>query len=143
MVIRLMSYKITAVGRSDIGLVRQNNEDVWGELPELKFYVLADGMGGHKAGEVAARLAVNSLCQVIKKKMSIPKEGILFEKMEELVRRAIIHVNAHIYKISQSDIELNGMGTTLCCILFFDKNWFSDMWGIAGSTVSGIRSWSR
>jgi protein phosphatase len=121
MVVRLMPYKIEAFGRSDIGLVRQNNEDVWGQIPELNFFALADGMGGHKAGEVAARLAVNSLCQVVKKKMSLRKEGESFEKMEQMLRRAILHVNAHIYKTGQADRELSGMGTTLCCLLFLDK----------------------
>lgn len=48
-------YKVIATGLSDIGLVRQNNEDVWTAIPDLGLYLLADGMGGHQAGEVAAR----------------------------------------------------------------------------------------
>lgn len=121
MVIRLMPYKISAFGRSDIGLVRQNNEDVWGQVPELHFYALADGMGGHQAGEIAARLAVSSLSQAIKKRLSTSKEKPSFDKVIELLRRAIIQINAHIHKISVSDKELAGMGTTLCCGLFFEK----------------------
>ena len=59
--------KIESTGLSDVGLVRENNEDVWAELPDLNFFVLADGMGGHQAGEVAAREAVSALCRMIKK----------------------------------------------------------------------------
>ena len=49
---------IKSFGLSDIGLSRANNEDVWVALPEIGFFALADGMGGHKAGEVAAHEAL-------------------------------------------------------------------------------------
>lgn len=118
MVARLMPYTITAFGLSDIGLVRQNNEDVWGQLPQLNFYVLADGMGGHQAGEVAAREAVNSLNRVVKRKIKAAQQPLSIVDLEEMLRQAIRYVNGVIYKLGKKEIELRGMGTTLCCLLF-------------------------
>jgi protein phosphatase len=56
---------IKSYGISDIGKRRQNNEDVFAILDEYGFYALADGMGGHLAGEVAAQMAIDNLCQYI------------------------------------------------------------------------------
>lgn len=112
-----MPYKITSAGLSDIGLVRQNNEDVWAEMPEIGLYVLADGMGGHQAGEIAARETVNALCRVIKKKITSIKGGAIAD-VRELLRNAIVHVNGLIFKMGRSKLELRGMGTTVCCLLF-------------------------
>ena len=50
----LMLPLIESFGISDIGTTRSNNEDIWTELPDDHFYILADGMGGHLGGEVAA-----------------------------------------------------------------------------------------
>lgn len=118
MVARLMPYTISAFGLSDIGLVRQNNEDVWGQLSELNFFVLADGMGGHQAGEVAAHEAVNSLIRVVKRRVKAAKGNLSLVEFEELLRQAIRYVNGAIYKMSKTKSELRGMGTTLCCLLF-------------------------
>lgn len=117
MVAHLMLYKISAIGGSDIGRVRQNNEDIWAQLPEIGFFILADGMGGHQAGEVAAREAVSSLCRVIKKKLSA-EEALSLSDTKELMRRAIRNVNSTIHKMSKMSADLRGMGTTLCCLLF-------------------------
>lgn len=81
-------------------------------------FVLADGMGGHKAGEIAAREAVNSCC-----------EELLFiterwekqsQRNQPLVEQAfdVLHkVNRYVYSLSQADDALRGMGTTLCFFL--------------------------
>lgn len=121
MVLHLMPYKILACGFTDVGLVRQNNEDVWTCLPQYGFYVLADGMGGHQAGEVASRETVNALCRIIKRKKGFQKEGMTLEDVRNGLQQAIIHVNQMIFKMSRSEIELRGMGTTLCCLLFHEK----------------------
>ncbi len=106
-----MSFKFCSSGLSDVGLVRSNNEDAWGEVQELSFYVLADGMGGHKAGEVAAQLAVDSLCQWRRDISSS-------ENIEEQLLKAIGEANIKIFDKGQADQDLSGMGTTLCCLLF-------------------------
>lgn len=112
-----MPYKINASGSSDTGLVRQTNEDAWGEVPELRFYVLADGMGGHQAGEVAAREAVASMCRQVKK---MKKQMTLHEAISAF-RHAVLHVNTQVFQLSRVDEHLKGMGTTLCCIQFRDQ----------------------
>jgi PPM family protein phosphatase len=121
MVLQVMPYKVVAFGLSDIGLVRQNNEDVWAELPEEKFYVLADGMGGHQAGEVAAREAVNSLCAIMKKSLKSQKTKISLEEMNKIIANAIEQVNIAIYKMGRTEADLRGMGTTICCLLFYEE----------------------
>lgn len=113
-------YTVLATGLSHIGLVRQNNEDVWASVPEIGLYILADGMGGHQAGEVAARETVNQLARVIKKKIASLHPQSLSD-VRDFVRRAVIHVNALIYKMGRSKSQLRGMGTTLCCLLFHPK----------------------
>lgn len=53
--------RVVAAGRSDAGPVRPNNEDCLAINDALRLYIVADGMGGHQAGEVASRLAVDSV----------------------------------------------------------------------------------
>src|SRR5579863_1576564 len=63
---------LTSFGLSDIGVSRANNEDVWVALPDLGFFALADGMGGHKAGEVAAKEAIENLIASIRRLSPLP-----------------------------------------------------------------------
>ena len=105
-------YRILSFGISDIGLVRQNNEDAWIALPELHFFALADGMGGHKAGEVAAAEAINAICRSVKKIFSSEKRTLSLEDMCALFRHIISRVNTTVYQLAQTDIECKGMGTT-------------------------------
>ncbi len=119
MTVRSIAYKITSFGRSDIGLVRHNNEDVWDSLSEQKFYILADGMGGHRAGEVAARETVERLSRYIRQSPKINK-GSLDEDVE-IILDLIQKVNQDVYLKARSDSDLRGMGTTLCCTYFHEK----------------------
>lgn len=96
-----LPYQVLTVGLSDMGLVRQNNEDVWAQLPGLGLYLLADGMGGHQAGEIAARETVASICKVLKKKLVASKK-YSFSEMQDLLKRAIIHVNSLVYKMGRT-----------------------------------------
>lgn len=116
-----MPYKITAYGHSDIGKVRHNNEDVWAELPECHFYALADGMGGHQAGEVASREAMKTLCKLIKKNHAEQTVQISLQEMRKIISHIIEQVNYTVYKLGRSDVKLKGMGTTLCCLYFHSQ----------------------
>jgi PPM family protein phosphatase len=118
MVTHIMPYIIAACGISDPGLVRQNNEDVWAEVPANGFYVLADGMGGHQAGEVAAREAVNALCETVKETLESVREPLSLDDLCLFIEHAIERVNGMVYQLGQKEEELRGMGTTLCCMLF-------------------------
>ncbi len=104
---------LKSFGLSDIGLSRPNNEDVWAALPEIGFFALADGMGGHQAGEIAAKEALENLCQsAIEIKCTDCVELII-----EL-RHAIEKANQWVYRLGKKSDSLNGMGTTLCCLLW-------------------------
>lgn len=119
----LIQTKISSYGATDIGLVRQNNEDVWAELPNIGLYMLADGMGGHQAGEVAAKETVNALSKIFKKRSArgeFPLPNL--DETLSLLKRAIIYVNGRVYKMGRSQEDLKGMGTTLCCLLFQDDH---------------------
>lgn len=118
MVIGLSPYRVKVNGLSDVGLVRQNNEDVWEGVPSVGLYVLADGMGGHQAGEVAARETVSLLTRILKKKLVSMGPSASIEECKLLLSKAIIHVNASIFKMSRNNPDFKGMGTTLCCLLF-------------------------
>lgn len=100
-------------GLSDIGLQRPNNEDVWASLPEMGFFALADGMGGHKGGEVAAKEAIDSLLSSAKTIKHINCMELMIE-----MRHAIEKANRLIYQMGQEIEELSGMGTTLCCLFW-------------------------
>jgi len=113
-----MPVLVDASGLTDIGLVRQNNEDVWAELPAHRFFTLADGMGGHRAGEVASQEAISFLCETVAK--SQLKSKTLGE-MREWLRKAIQQVNQYVYKLGRECLELRGMGTTLCCVWVHDQ----------------------
>lgn len=118
MVVQIMRYKVAAVGISDIGRVRQNNEDVWAQLPDFQFYVVADGMGGHQAGEIASREAVNTFCALIKDMNEDLEVSIGLQELRRNISWIIEEVNASVYKMGRADQELRGMGTTLCCLYF-------------------------
>lgn len=118
MALELMLYKTETYGATDIGLVRQNNEDFWYQLPEFNFYVLADGMGGHQAGEVASRECVMQLCNLVKES---PLNSFSLQKAREALAQIIRTVNASIYRMSCENEELKGMGTTLCCLFLHPK----------------------
>ena len=89
---------------TDVGMVRQQNEDAF--LAEENLYVVADGMGGHNAGEVASELAVTTV-------KAGAKSGIhSMEQFRELVQQA----NTAIYTASLDDSTQSGMGTTLTAL---------------------------
>lgn len=102
-------------GRSDIGLVRENNEDAWYADSDTHFYVLCDGMGGHSAGEVAAQEAIGAICKSARKVLGGEQAEDLAERSEQ-IRDLIQEANHSVYSLAQKDRELKGMGTTLCCV---------------------------
>jgi len=116
----MQSHTIRSFGYSDIGLVRRNNEDVFLQLPEHTFYVLADGMGGHKAGEVAAQETVVFLSDCISK-MFKGKPKLNIDAIRDHLATFIQHSNDRIYQLSQENLSYRGMGTTLCSVLFYDN----------------------
>jgi len=105
--------QLKSFGLSDIGLNRHNNEDVFASLPEAGFFALADGMGGQKGGEVAAKEAIDSLLLSAKEMKSGNCMDLLID-----MRYAIEKANRSIYLLGCQTEELSGMGTTLCCLIW-------------------------
>jgi protein phosphatase len=94
--------------KSDIGLVRPVNEDNYAVLiPEL--FVVADGMGGHVAGEIASKLALDTLMNCIKQ--GSPADNPFF-----LLEQGFLSANQTVFQESQSDPRYSGMGTTLTAV---------------------------
>lgn len=112
---------IRSSGLSKIGSSRKKNEDFWGELPKYNFYALADGMGGHKSGEIASKEAVHSLLEIINDSMSSYAEKIHREDAKIFLRSVIRQVNEEIHQKSLENEKTRGMGTTLCCIHFMKE----------------------
>ena len=115
MVLYLMPYKVSVCGLSDVGLVRHNNEDVWSELPEENLYVLADGMGGHRAGEIAAKETIENFCALFKARFYDSDKKL--QTVNRIINKTIQDVNQLVYQMGIIQDELRGMGTTLCCVL--------------------------
>jgi len=121
MVLRLVPYQIASYGLSDTGLVRKNNEDVWGSLPQHHLFVVADGMGGHQAGEVASRETNLFLLTYLRQAFEKEKVELMsVEEVEELMRLGFIEVNQFIYELSRTHELLRGMGTTLVSVYFHE-----------------------
>lgn len=93
-------------GISDLGLVRKQNEDAWAIDEENHLFVVADGMGGHRGGEVASQLAVSELVSIFSKKEADTDPLAYLQSCFE-------RVNKTIYKEGRDKASLSGMGTTI------------------------------
>ncbi|HQE67400.1 MAG TPA: protein phosphatase 2C domain-containing protein, partial [Bacillota bacterium] len=114
-----------SAGRTDIGLVRKVNEDRFlceklEDIDSTYLYIVADGMGGHNAGEVASSMAVQEVASYIKNSIETLMLGD--EEIKDLVRNAIMHANDKIYKTSILKSNCLGMGTTLSMVLAKDSS---------------------
>lgn len=104
--------------KTDIGMVREVNQDYVfateapiGNLPNL--LVVADGMGGHRAGEYASRLAV----EVLKQELAASTE----ESPEAMMKNAITRANERVLEAARQDAKLSGMGTTLVAATVIER----------------------
>lgn len=98
--------------RTDIGKVRLINEDravVQTGLNGFTLAILADGMGGHQAGEVASKMAV----ELIQSHLLAIHKGLTDEKRPEAVRQAIVHANETVFEFASNQQRYYGMGTTV------------------------------
>ena len=103
-----MTLVLRYAARSDRGLVRANNED--SVYAGARLLALADGMGGHAAGEVASQLVIAALAHLDDDEPG----GDLLSKLDGAVREGNSAIAAHV----EADPELDGLGTTLTAILF-------------------------
>ena len=114
---QVITYSLRAYGLSDVGCVRQKNEDMWRALIDERFFVLADGMGGHQAGEIAAKDTVDALSEIIRRS-HFSLDQMNLQEAKRFFKRSVQEVNTLIHLRARSKKEWNGMGTTLCLIYF-------------------------
>ncbi|MDF2577785.1 MAG: putative serine/threonine phosphoprotein phosphatase [Chlamydiales bacterium] len=110
------NYNTPFYGLSDIGLVRKVNQDLWASLPEHRYFVLADGMGGHQAGEVAAKEAVENLVAAFKATGGTLRKVENHHVVADFVRDSIEKANRAVYNMGKQNSQLEGMGTTICSL---------------------------
>ncbi|MEZ4330713.1 MAG: Stp1/IreP family PP2C-type Ser/Thr phosphatase [Myxococcota bacterium] len=106
---------LRSAARTDVGMRRQDNEDRYAIVPGLGLFLVADGMGGHKAGQVASQIAAEAAIRAIE-----ALQGATVSLAERL-RHAVACANREIFLAGQSDAELAGMGTTLVAMLFGEE----------------------
>lgn len=107
---------------SDIGLKRTINEDraAFFERPDhFKLAILADGMGGHNAGDVASEMAINGMQQLFEQVDAASLSTK--QSKQEWLRDAVSHINQKIYHYSLTHENCQGMGTTMIAVLL-DEN---------------------
>jgi serine/threonine protein phosphatase PrpC len=130
---QLCKYGYLAAAASHRGRVRTANEDSFGICAEEGLFVVCDGMGGAAAGEVASRVAVDtmmrSLCgpsKTVASKDTDPglTRGSEGAELPEMLRDAVSDANHLVFSQAASDSRLHGMGTTLVALLVQgDKVW--------------------
>ncbi|MCF6354339.1 MAG: protein phosphatase 2C domain-containing protein [Candidatus Polarisedimenticolaceae bacterium] len=115
-------HRLSAAARTEIGLVRENNEDAVRLLPEEGVVVLADGIGGHKAGEVASEMAVQGIAGFLVDQLQQGVDGN--SPVQAWLPQAVAVANRAILDMSKQFITHAGMGTTVVAGLFIRNRLF-------------------
>jgi protein phosphatase len=119
--------RYTAAVQTDVGRRRRENEDSFCVVPDLGLYVVADGMGGHAAGEVASRLAVKTIRECMGKYMrgeaTLPPGEALGSGSREAayLLSSIQRANRAIFEMASQRPEYGGMGTTIVAALAHER----------------------
>lgn len=113
--------KLDFAAKTDTGLVRPHNEDFIAVNQELGFVILADGMGGYSAGEVASSIATTVVQETLQEKLPAlfkswsSKRG---KELQQLLLESMQRANASILEAARIEPQFSGMGTTLVVGLF-------------------------
>jgi protein phosphatase len=118
--------KIDFAEMTDTGRVREHNEDAIGSVADIGLMVLADGMGGYNAGEVASGIAVQIVTDLASEAAAReelddidPHSGLMRQSI--ILRDAIYRSNKIIFQTAQSQTHCEGMGTTIVACMFYDN----------------------
>jgi serine/threonine protein phosphatase PrpC len=118
--------KIDIAEITDTGRVRDHNEDAIGSNPDIGLMVLADGMGGYNAGEVASGIAVQIVSELAleganreEREDIDPHSGMMRQSI--VLRDAVYRANKIIFQTAQSQTHCEGMGTTIVACMFYDN----------------------
>jgi serine/threonine protein phosphatase PrpC len=118
--------RLRFVGLTDTGKVREHNEDTIAFDADIGLLVLADGMGGYNAGEVASGIAVKTIVNLVREQveredMNIQDRDSGLSRPTIILRDAIHRANKIIYQTARTQPQCEGMGTTVVAALFFDN----------------------
>ncbi|HUR32298.1 MAG TPA: protein phosphatase 2C domain-containing protein [Vicinamibacterales bacterium] len=112
---------LRASGMTDRGRIRPTNEDCFGIDPALQLCVVADGMGGHNAGEVASRMAVEAVLDYVANNAVTTTWPYGYDssvsERSNLLRTAVQVANARVFEASANSPAYAGMGTTIVAVL--------------------------
>lgn len=115
--------QLDSFGLTDRGLVRRNNEDSIMLEPQLSFYAVADGMGGHKGGEYASRICLESMRDYLRQAASgsaplIRGDDTAGSESARLLGSAVRFANQVVREAAEARTEWSGMGSTVVALLF-------------------------
>jgi len=118
--------KILFHGQTDVGSVRDHNEDAIGCEDNIALAVLADGMGGHRGGEMASAITVSSILESVSEKIKNIKTGDTdletgYSAESLLIHDAITLANKNVHNSSEANAQYRGMGTTVVVAMFYDN----------------------
>ncbi len=122
-----LQNKITIMGLTDAGMVRSKNEDAIGYDSALGLVVLADGMGGHRGGEIASSMTVDTIIDQLQQKLPEITAGGVDEtsgfSLESIcIQDAVVAANDLVYKTAEANPEHKGMGTTIVVLQFYNNS---------------------
>lgn len=112
--------KLTAYGITDVGLQRSNNEDCFYFDEQLGLFIVADGMGGHAAGEIASRMAVEQVRATLESRPDAQSS----EALQQMLATAVTQANRAITQAAKENPAWSGMGTTLTILQIFEEQAF-------------------
>ena len=127
------SEPIKFFAATDVGRVREHNEDNFLVDKKLQFFIVCDGMGGHAAGEVASAIAVRAVHEEVKKEREMLQDfargsrgtaSITKKDVLSLLEHAVQRACSKVHEAAQSDDSKRGMGTTLSALLILGHTGF-------------------
>jgi len=118
--------KVLIQGQTDIGSVRDHNEDAISSDENIGLAVLADGMGGHRGGEMASAITVSTVIEIITERIKKTSAGETdddtgYSAESIAVHDAITQANKNVHDSSEANVQYRGMGTTVVVALFYDN----------------------
>jgi len=108
-----MTSELRSAARSDVGRTRDRNEDSF--FAGTSVFAVADGLGGHNAGDVASKLAIEQI-----ERLDRTIGGLPSSRVADALADSVLDANRSVYKRAQSDAKVRGMGTTLTAVAFVD-----------------------
>jgi len=138
---------IRSAVKTDVGKIRTENEDSFGFFPDQRFYVIADGMGGHVGGKIASTLAIETMRDSLQRTQTedltpVRDQAGRLSMGGSRLRLAVQEANTAILERSLQDPLLEGMGTTVAALLFDKRDEVVSICHVGDSRVYGVHQGS-